>query len=220
MLTKDGKPDFEYRGHEKNKKAVGEILRFFYARFNQEPKTNNQQLTSIFVIITMSDTIINKVAESGLITIDLESFFPADEIVGFDLKDFLFMGLILKEKDFREALTAFDWENMRSKKVAIYCSADAIIPLWAYMLVSSYLQPVAKLVFSGTPEELKKQEFIKNIQQLDATIFEDKRVVVKGCGDMEIGEYAFVEITNKLRPVVKSLMYGEPCSTVPVYKKR
>jgi len=164
--------------------------------------------------------IINKVAESGLITIDLESFFPADEIVGFDLKDFLFMGLILKEKDFREALTAFDWENMRSKKVAIYCSADAIIPLWAYMLVSSYLQPVAKLVFSGTPEELKKQEFIKNIQQLDATIFEDKRVVVKGCGDMEIGEYAFVEITNKLRPVVKSLMYGEPCSTVPVYKKR
>jgi len=164
--------------------------------------------------------IINKVAESGLITIDLESFFPVDEIVGFDLRDFLFMGLILKEKDFREALTAFDWENMRSKKVAIYCSADAIIPLWAYMLVSSYLQPVAKLVFSGTPEELKKQEFIKNIQQLDATIFEDKRVVVKGCGDMEIGEYAFVEITNKLRPVVKSLMYGEPCSTVPVYKKR
>ena len=164
--------------------------------------------------------IINKVAESGLITIDLESFFPVDEIIGFDLRDFLFMGLILKEKDFREALTAFDWENMRSKKVAIYCSADAIIPLWAYMLVSSYLQPVAKLVFSGTPEELKKQEFIKNIQQLDATIFEDKRVVVKGCGEMEIGEYAFVEITNKLRPVVKSLMYGEPCSTVPVYKKK
>ena len=186
---------------------------------NSQPPTVNQ-LSVIFVIITMSDTIINKVAESGLITIDLESFFPADEIVGFDLKDFLFMGLILKEKDFREALTAFDWENMRSKKVAIYCSADAIIPLWAYMLVSSYLQPVAKLVFSGTPEELKKQEFIKNIQQLDTTTFEDKRVVVKGCGDMEIGEYAFVEITNKLRPVVKSLMYGEPCSTVPVYKKR
>jgi len=164
--------------------------------------------------------IINKVAESGLITIDLESFFPSDEIAAFDLKDFLFMGLILKEKDFREVLSAFDWESMRSKKVAIYCSADAIIPLWAYMLVSSYLQPVAKLVFSGTQKDLKKQEFIKNIQQLDAKVFEDKRVVVKGCGDMEIGEYAFVEITNKLRPVVKSLMYGEPCSTVPVYKKK
>ena len=168
----------------------------------------------------MSDTIINKVAESGLITIDLESFFPVDETVGFDLKDFLFMGLILKEKDFREALTAFDWENMRSKKVAIYCSADAIIPLWAYMLVSSYLQPVAKLVFSGTPEELKKQEFIKNIQQLDATTFEDKRVVVKGCGDAAIGNFAYAEITRILKPVAKTIMYGEPCSTVPIYKKK
>ena len=168
----------------------------------------------------MSDTIINKVAESGLITLDLETLYPRGEITGIDLKDYLFKGLILKEKDFREALAATDWSMFAGKNVAIYCSADAIIPLWAYMLISSYLQPVAKTVFSGSPEELKKQEFIQNIRALDASEYEDKRVVIKGCGDIAIGEYAFVEITNRLLPVVKSLMYGEPCSTVPVYKKR
>jgi hypothetical protein len=168
----------------------------------------------------MSDTIINKVAESGLITLDLETLYPQGEISEIDLKDYLFMGLILKEKDFREALASTDWTKFSGKNVAIYCSADAIIPLWAYMLISSYLQPVAKIVFSGSPEDLKKLEFIQNIRALDASAYEDKRVVIKGCGDIAIGEYAFVEITNKLLPVVKSLMYGEPCSTVPVYKKR
>jgi len=167
----------------------------------------------------MSDQIINKVADSGLVTLDLETLYPTGVVLGFDLKDYLFKGLILKEKDFREALNATDWNQFGNNNVAIYCSADAIIPLWAYMLVSSYLQPLAKSVFSGTPEEFRKQELIQNIRNLDASPYEDKRVVVKGCGDMEIGEYAFVEITNKLRPVVKSLMYGEPCSTVPVYKK-
>jgi hypothetical protein len=168
----------------------------------------------------MSDTIINKVAESGLVTLDLETLYPTGEVLDFDLKDYLFMGLILKEKDFRESLNATDWNQFSNKNTAIHCSADAIIPLWAYMLVSSHLQPVAKSVFSGTPEQFRKQEFIQNIRHLDTSPYEDKRVVVKGCGDMEIGEYAFVEITNKLRPVVKSLMYGEPCSTVPVYKKK
>jgi hypothetical protein len=168
----------------------------------------------------MSDTIINKVAESGLVTLDLETLYPQGEISGIDLKDYLFMGLILKEKDFREALASTDWTKFAGKNIAIYCSADAIIPLWAYMLISSYLQPVAKTVFSGSPEEFKKQAFIQNIRSVDASEYEDKRVVIKGCGDIAIGEYAFVEITNKLLPVVKSLMYGEPCSTVPVYKKR
>ncbi len=168
----------------------------------------------------MSDTIINKVAESGLITLDLETFYPKDDISGFDLKEYLFRGLILKEKDFRDSLSSLVWEQYRDKNVAIYCSADAIIPLWAYMLVSSYLQPVAKNIYSGTPEEFRKQEFIKNIRAIEPTIYIDQRVVIKGCGDIEFGEYAFVEITNKLRPVVKSLMYGEPCSTVPVYKRK
>lgn len=168
----------------------------------------------------MSDIITNKVAESGLITLDLEVFYPAEDIMGFDLKDHLFMGMILKEKDFRAALLSLDWEPYRSKNVAIFCSADAIIPLWAYMLVTTNLSGLAKRVFAGTPEDMRKQLFIENIASLDASAFEDKRVVVKGCGDLPIGEFAFIEITRKLVPVVKSLMYGEPCSTVPVYKRK
>jgi hypothetical protein len=168
----------------------------------------------------MSDTIVNKVAESGLITLDLEMLYPKQEILAFDLKDHLFMGLILKEKDFRAALQQIDWSGYKDKCVAIYCSADAIIPLWAYMLVTSYLQPQASQLFSGAPDELKKNLFIQNIKTLNTAQFEGARVVVKGCGDIEIGEYAFVEITNLLQPVVKSLMYGEPCSTVPVFKAK
>jgi hypothetical protein len=162
--------------------------------------------------------IVNKVAESGLITLDLEVLYPQDEILSFDLTEHLFMGQILKEKDFRASLQSLDWSVFQGKTVALYCSADAIIPLWAYMLVTSYLKPYAKRVLSGTPEEARKQLFIDNIRSLDPTQFSGSRVVVKGCGDIEIGEYAFVEITSILQPVVKSLMYGEPCSTVPVYK--
>lgn len=164
--------------------------------------------------------IVNKVAESGLITLDLEAFYPHDEILAFDLKDHLFMGLILKEKDFRASLQSLDWSLYQGKTVALFCSADAIIPLWAYMLVTSYLKPFAKKVLSGTPEDARKQLFIDNIRALDPATFSGSRVVVKGCGDIQIGEYAFVEITSLLQPVVKSLMYGEPCSTVPVYKLR
>jgi hypothetical protein len=164
--------------------------------------------------------IVNKVAESGLITLDLELFYPKEEILSFDLKDHLFMGLILKEKDFRASLQSLDWSVYQGKTVALFCAADAIIPLWAYMLVTSYLKPFAKRVLSGTPEEARKQLFIENIRSLDPTQFSGSRVVVKGCGDIQIGEYAFVEITSLLQPVVKSLMYGEPCSTVPVYKMK
>lgn len=168
----------------------------------------------------MSDIITNKVAESGLITLDMETFYPREEISSFDLKDHLFMGMILKEKDFRAALQGMDWEQYRDKHVAVFCSADAIIPLWAYMLVTTNLSGLAKRVFAGTTEDMRRQLFIENIASLDASAFEDKRVVVKGCGDLPIGEFAFVEITRKLVPVVKSLMYGEPCSTVPVYKRK
>jgi hypothetical protein len=164
--------------------------------------------------------IVNKVAESGLITLDLELFYPKEEILSFDLKDHLFMGLILKEKDFRASLQSLDWSLYAGKTVALFCSADAIIPLWAYMLVTSYLMPFAKRILSGTPEEARKQLFIENIRSLDPTPFSGSRVVVKGCGDIQIGDYAFIEITSLLQPVVKSLMYGEPCSTVPVYKMK
>ncbi|HEX2844922.1 MAG TPA: DUF2480 family protein [Chitinophagaceae bacterium] len=167
----------------------------------------------------MESPIINKVAESGLITLDPANFLPQEETAVFDLKDFLFMGLILKEKDFREALKNLDWEQYRGKNIALTCSADAIIPAWAYMLVAAYLQPVAKEIVVGDEKELQKQLFLKNIGTIKPEEFADKRVVIKGCGDTPIGEYAYMEITKLLRPVVKSIMYGEPCSTVPVFKK-
>ncbi|CAN5228340.1 DUF2480 family protein [soil metagenome] len=168
----------------------------------------------------MQETIVNKVAESGIITLNLEDFYPKEDIVVFDLKNHLFMGLILKEKDFRTALLATEWQQYENKNVALTCTADAIIPVWAYMLLSSYLQPYAKEVFFGNEEMLIANTLIKNIEALDATTFTDKRVVIKGCGDIKIPDTAYVAITQKLRPVAKSIMYGEPCSTVPVYKKK
>jgi hypothetical protein len=166
------------------------------------------------------DTIVNKVAESGLITLDLEEFYPKEEIVAFDLKEYLFMGMILKEKDFRAALQGLTWGDYKDRLVALYCSADAIIPLWAYMLVSANLSGIARKVFAGTPDEMRKQVFIENIRAINADEYIDKRVVIKGCGDLEVGEFAYVEISNKLTPVVRSLMFGEACSAVPVFKKK
>ena len=168
----------------------------------------------------MSEVILNKVTESGLITIDLENYLPKQEIAGFDLKDFLFMGLILKEKDFRESLKSLNWNQYNGKAVAVFCSADAIIQHWAYMLVASYLKEHALIVYAGTVEELKKELFIRNILSIPAGEYSGKKIVIKGCGDESIPAYAYLEITSHLRPVVKSLMYGEPCSTVPVYKSK
>ena len=167
----------------------------------------------------MEDIIVNKVAESGLITLDLEEYYPIEETVVFDMKDHLFMELILKEKDYREALKNLDWSNYQNKNVAITCTADAVIPMWAYMLAATYLQPVAKEVVFGNEDFLHRTLFLKNLSKINTTEFADKRVVIKGCGDKSISESAYVEITKLLTPVVKSIMYGEPCSTVPIYKK-
>ena len=168
----------------------------------------------------MSDAIVNKVAESGLITLDLEQFLPDRPVVVFDLKDYLFMGLILKEKDFRAALLKHDWTQYQDKYVAVTCSADAVIPVWAYMLVASYVQPFAKDVVYGSEEELKNHVLMKNLQLLNVTPYTDQRVVVKGCGETPIPDRAYLEITRQLRGVAKSIMYGEPCSTVPIFKKK
>ncbi len=167
----------------------------------------------------MSEPIINKVAESGIITLDPANYLPGGETAVFDMKDHLFMGLILKEKDFRETLKGMDWEQYRDKNVAVTCTADAIIPVWAYMLVASNLQPVAKEIVMGDEKDLQRQLFLKKIAQIQLNDFTDKRVVIKGCGDIPIGDFVYMELTKILRPVVKSLMYGEPCSTVPVYKR-
>ena len=168
----------------------------------------------------MEEVIINKISESSLITLDLEDYYPIEEIASFDMKDYLFMGLILKEKDFREALKILDLSVYTDKHVAVTCSADAVIPVWAYMLAVSYLQPVSKEVVFATNEELKKQLLLKNIKQLNVADFADKRVVIKGCGEKPVGEAAYLEATRILRPVAKSIMYGEPCSTVPIFKRK
>ena len=168
----------------------------------------------------MSDPIINKVAESGLISLDLTLFIPSTEIVLFDIKQYLFMELILKEKDFRTALAASDLSIYQDKIVGIYCSTDAIIPMWANMLIASALQPFAKAIYFGDENKVREQILLEGIALLDPSEYVDQRVVVKGCGETPIGESAYIAITNKLRPVVKSIMYGEPCSTVPVFKKK
>lgn len=169
----------------------------------------------------MSEVFVNKVSESGILSIDLELYYPKQTIKIFDLKEYLFMGLILKEKDFRAALLNTDWSVYENCIVGITCSADAIIPMWAYMLVASYLQPVAAYISIGTEQKIIELIIEKNIaEQIDENEFVDKRVVIKGCGDMAMPEVAYVAVTNKLRPVVKSIMYGEPCSTVPIYKKK
>ena len=167
----------------------------------------------------MDEVFVNKVAESGIITLDLETFYPKEEMAVFDMKDYLFMGLILKEKDFRETMKALDIEPYKGKNIALTCSADAVIPVWAYMLVVSYLEPITKEIVFGDAEFLHKTLFLKNISKINTADYEDKRVVIKGCGELPITEAAYVAITGLLRPVAKSIMYGEPCSTVPIYKK-
>ncbi len=165
--------------------------------------------------------LINKVAQSGIVTFDLETLFPEKEkIVAFDLKDYLFKGLILKEKDFREALALIAWTQYSGKNLAVYCSADAIIPNWAYMLVAANAQPFAETVILGNVEDAIKRIYSDALSQLDLTQFIDQRVVIKGCSDKPVPVDAYLEITKILRPVAKSIMYGEPCSTVPVYKKK
>jgi hypothetical protein len=168
----------------------------------------------------MSDSLINKVAESGLISIDLASFLPNNPLVIFDIKPYLFMELILKEKDFRASLAEIDWKEYQDKIVGIHCSADAIIPMWANMLVASNLSYTAKAIYFGDENKVRELILLQEISAINTAEYIDQRVVIKGCGDTPIGEAAYIAITQKLRPVVKSIMYGEPCSTVPVYKKK
>lgn len=166
------------------------------------------------------EPIINKVAESGIISLDLETFFTKEKITVFDLKDYLFMGLILKEKDYRAALLTTEWEKFAQTHVAITCSADAIIPMWANMLATVYLTPIAKSIHFGTEAYVKEQLLLQAIDLINPNDYMDQRVVVKGCGEDPVPISAYVKITSLLRPVAKSIMYGEPCSTVPLYKKK
>ena len=167
----------------------------------------------------MSDTIINKVAQSGLVTIDLETFYPQGERVVLDIKSLLFQGLILKEKDFREFIKNEDWSKYKDKYVSLICSADAIVPTWAYMLLATQIEPFAKKVVFGDLETLETILYNEIFSKLDINDYKDARIVIKGCGHLPVPKSAYVELTRLLRPVAKSIMYGEPCSTVPLYKR-
>src|SRR5690606_25732560 len=168
----------------------------------------------------METTIVNKVAQSGLLTFDLAELNPEGRRAIYDIKDNLFQGLILREKDFREFVKNHDWSQYQDAYVAITCSADAIVPMWAYMLLANRLEPYAREVIFGDQRALESFLFERALNELDMEQFRDQRVVVKGCGDIPIPESAFVRFTVALSKVAQSIMYGEPCSTVPVYKRR
>ena len=168
----------------------------------------------------MEKEIINKVAESGLLEINLEDYYPKGERVLLDIKELLFQGLILKEKDFREFVKKEDWSKFKDKFVAITCSADGIVPTWAYMLLSTSLQPFAKYVVFGDLKTLETVLFTQALSKINPEDFRDKKAVIKGCGNLPVPESAYVELTRILTPVAASIMYGEPCSTVPVMKRK
>jgi hypothetical protein len=163
--------------------------------------------------------LINKVAQSALVTLNLEELIHPGERVVYDIKDNLFMGLILKEKDFRAFLKDNDWSVYAGKNVAIINSADAIVPTWAYMLLAIKLQPFAHRYVLGDLKDLDQVLFQEAIARIDPEEYRDAKVVVKGCGQIPVPNFAYVEIMKILLPVVSSVMYGEPCSTVPLYKK-
>jgi len=167
----------------------------------------------------MSDKIVNRVANSGLITFNLEDLFPMGERVLYDIKDNLWQEIALKEKDFRKFVKEHDWSQYQDKFVAIHCSVDAIVPTWAYMLLTTKLAPFAKKIVFGNLQDLERILFEEALSKVDPHDYIDARVVIKGCSDKEVPASAYIRLTEILQPVAKILMYGEPCSTVPLYKK-
>ncbi|MEX1002600.1 MAG: DUF2480 family protein [Crocinitomicaceae bacterium] len=167
----------------------------------------------------MKEEIVNKIAEAKIKQIDLKSFDVVNEVISIDLKERLWNELVLKEKDFREWIKEQDWSVYKEKNVCIFCSTDAIIPAWAFMLLTAHLQHAKNVVYQH-PEKAREDFFFENLRQWDVTELKDQRVMVKGCSDIPNPNKAYTELTKKLTPIVKSLMFGEPCSAVPVYKKR
>ena len=165
------------------------------------------------------EILINRVANSGLKTLNLENHFPKDEFVVFDIKEYLFQGLILKEKDFRQELKSHDWDQYEGKIMLVYCSSDAIIPVWAFMLIAGYAEPIAADIFNGTQEEYLKSHYFRVIKEMNFEDYKGERVVIKGCSDKPVPSSAYLQLTQALRPYAQSIMYGEPCSTVPIFKR-
>jgi hypothetical protein len=166
------------------------------------------------------DEIINKVAGSGIVSIDLEEFYFPEERVIFDIKPHLFKELILKEKEFRDFIKTNDWSIFQNKIVGIVCTADAIVPTWAYMLMSLALEPFATRIFFANLAEIEVLLFSEKLAALDLQKYKDARVVIKGCGEKQVPINAYTQLTLLLKPIAKSIMYGEPCSTVPLFKAK
>ena len=168
----------------------------------------------------MKDDIINRVANSKLATIDLEDFYPEGKRILFDIKDWLFEGFVLREKDFRKQVSEFDWSQHKNQYVALTCSTDAIVPGWAYMLLSLHFERFTKKVIVGDLEQLETSIYQDIIQKLDISEYEGKPIIIKGCSNKPVPQNAYIMLSNKLKPVAKSIMYGEACSSVPLYKKK
>lgn len=166
------------------------------------------------------DEIINKVEKSGLITLDLEDFYPKETRMLFDLKDYLYEGLVLREKEFRENLSKLDWKMYENAYVAVTCTSDAIVPSWSYLLIANYLTGVAKLISFGTLEDLERDIFTEIIDKMDVDNYNDKKIIIKGCSRKPVPQNAYLQLIQKLKPIASSLMFGEACSTVPIFKKK
>ncbi len=168
----------------------------------------------------MEEEIINRVAQSKLVTFDLEDYYPKGERKTLDIKDWLYEGIILREKEFRDHVEAHDWTLYQDAYVALHCSTDAIVPGWAFMLVSSKLVPYAKKVVVGNPEDLETALYQTILENLDVSDFADKPVIIKGCSHKPVPANAYIMAMTKIQQVAKSVMYGEACSSVPLYKRK
>ena len=168
----------------------------------------------------MAEEIINRVAKSKLITLNLEDFYPSGKRVTIDIKNWLFQGLILKEKDFRETLKNYNWSEFKNKYVAVFCSSDAIVPAWAYMLVQTHLNGISKKTVFGTLETLETVLFCSIIENLDLDFCKGKPVIIKGCPEKPVPQNAYLLLLERLQPVARSIMYGEACSSVPLFKRK
>ena len=168
----------------------------------------------------MSNEIINRVANSKLVTINLEDYYPEGKRVLFDIKDWLFEGFVLREKDFRNQVSEFDWSQFKDNYVALTCSSDAIIPGWAFMLLSIQLEPYAKKIIIGNLETLETSIYQDVLKNLDVSEFKYKPIIIKGCSKKPVPQNAYIMLATKLKPVAKSIMYGEACSSVPLYKNK
>ena len=168
----------------------------------------------------MQEEIKNRVTESKLITFDLEDFYPEGNRIELDISQFLFEGILLKEKDFRAGVKSHNWSQYQDSYVALTNINDALVPAWAFMLLTTHLTPMTKRVSIGNLEQLEISIFSKIIENLDISNYQDKLIIIKGCSNRPIPENTYLQLIQKLPPIVKSLMYGEACSSVPLYKRK